>query len=386
MDGAALYDAFRTAVKDTIPKVLTEDAIEKINKFKTVCQNYLATLDNIMGSINNRESIEERIKTIGTLLHDDNNSQQTILVRTHQFEIELNTFLGRAVPITNVIVDVKRSDRGDINILSEEQAFSLYQNAYIKGQSSGGLNTSFLTNKGKSYAGQFLQQQKKKLQEDINNRVRNMREIFIQGQYRWIRSGDMDYAKQEGEEIPDIYYIINNRMQKGWGPRLGSIKTKPSSGAKYSSGGELGEAWVDFIVNKLTKNDDNVEIGHFDSQTYDPMAESYMKKFANYTGYDNVPGAFRGDIQVTGSDIQLAVKQGPSFNPAAVATFIAIAFSFLYAPVDEWLDPSVLRNQLQNYLGNKENNIKEAYKVIAALVKTDIKNQNFEFLAELKLT
>ena len=345
-----IYKQIQEALEPLLKNQLENDAKNKIQDFKKKCRDFINEIIKIAGGKSRKQQISERIGRLGALIRDQKNTQvlRDVLVASHKFETDLNTFLGRAVPITNIEMKT-----GEISILSQDQMSNMYKKARRrKGQTFRGKLTAqdIWFNKDQAsekYTNEFLEDEKRELQRDINIKTQAKAVVFHQSIRRWRKSPSMDYAQKEKNKpyIPNLYWHLPNWEDIDWSKhRIGSLN---KSG--MASGGAIGEGWVNYIVNEADEN----TIGPYIHEVYNEPLEIAIEKISQLTKeYDATPGILKGDVQVKNSQIQLAVKQGKYFNSASILGNITIAYAFLISDYSIWMAPENLKEILEQHISS----------------------------------
>lgn len=362
-------------VKSVSEEFIQQDKILGFEQFKIICKNYIDQVQKYIFDLQNRKNLIDRIFAIGSLMHEDISSVQSILVLSHAFEVALNTFLGRKIPVTWI------SNSGNIKIVEESKILSAYGSANLglSAQHGKGI-TSYVGRiegvNNKTFQKEILDPELKKLQQQLTRSSMNKKAVFQQAKRRYANSPNMSYAQnpKTSSYVQNIYW----RTQIKRGTRL-------RFSGKISNYGYIGEGYVAMVLH--TKNDElNTRIHYPSSQQappYDMAGEKYLEILSQYALQgDAIPGIIQGDVKATDDgNIQLAVKQGRNFSSASIAGNIAIAYAILYKSQNGGiLNPKNIRQQLENI---KTTNWQAIFTTLTGTLQQDIKKLNLNFLLNI---
>lgn len=375
-----LHEEIKEKLISTMQLELTKEGKQVLENFKQECRNYITGLTHFLDIIT-PSSLASRIVGLSAIIRDNGSAStiREIEVLSHNFETKLNQFLGRAVPITHVDMNIERGTAGTITILSQQEMISLYRTARKgTGLSAKLTQQSLLSHTDTKFGNQFLAEQLKKLQKEIDQHTRNLQSVFTEALRRWKKSPTMNYAKKHSNQIPNIYWYLPFKNPKikqiGWSQKIGGLKED------VASGGQFGQQWVNLVINNHNKVASNIP--QYVKNEYNSKLEEALQVFVQYQA-DSVPGILIGDIKVqSDSRISLAVKQGRGFNAASIGGNIVIAFAFLKQSDIRWLQPELLKKQLEEWLPKKLQQV-DWENIYAALIGQEIKGVQQPILIDL---
>ncbi len=300
---------------------VSEEELIAIADIKNEAKNYIKEINQIGQPLKNKNSLQQRFANLLTFMHRSDENARMMVKLSHGFEIKLNEFLGRVIPLTYV------TDTGDIKIMTEVKTGQIY-NKVVRGDK---YTTKIFNapNLIKDNPILTLSDELQQLQRQINKGVNNRRLVYSESLRRFDNK-DMDYKQRDSSLQKTIYWHINQQH----------IHYSDSIPAR----GYIGQAYVSLIVNTP---DPGYEITR--NKFYTPALETQIYKLVKEVQKaDSIAGILIGDVLVLSSNgnIQLAVKQGWIFSTASIAPNLAIAYAIL--DIDNNSIIKNLRSILQN--------------------------------------
>lgn len=381
ISGLDIYSQIKQDIANGILEPLTEDAKNKISEFKEACKTYIQEITNQLNNINNSKSLSQRIQQLRALFyHNTGNidNKVAIMQATARFQSKMNEFLDRAIPLTNV-----NYTTGKIRILDENQIFNAYSSTSFMPSSTKIINklnfSNSLYRNASSYENQFLGKELFDLQDKINIRTTNYAAVYNQTTRRYKNAQEDNYYQyynNHPEAKPSFYWRDN--------PTNLNDKTFGSNSVQRS---QLGEAWVEYIINTLEEEGNIIKSSPVAIYTYNHynfiLEQGIESIYDNLSNYDSISGALKGDVVYkNNSQIQLAIKSGPSAFSGDVKPYIGIAFSILQAPDQTLISPANLRKELEQYLG-KPSVEQGINTIIEALIGESFYGQEYNILIDL---
>ena len=236
-----------------------------------------------------KKRIVEKIKDIYSNMRINEKYTQLMLQYQHEFEISLNSFLGRTIYLVYVNND------GTLNYYDDANIGKLYAQATAN---KGRGNIS----KEKIFDANDLQENIKKLLIESAN---NKKLVYVSALERYYKTSASEQTYNYDPSKNTFYWRLNDAHHiTGY--------TRP-----FSNTGPIAEGYAEAVIN----NDEKPNISN------DDIENSLKILYENYIDKDSIGAAIKGDI-VFGSDnsIQFAVKKG-SFSTAMVGQYMRLAIN-----------------------------------------------------------
>lgn len=369
-----LADLVTQQLKQASKKEITKEQKINIEEFKNICRVYIDTIDSLISNINQRLSLMSRISLLGSLMHNDKPTLQSLVSLNVMFENALDNYLGRQNYLT--WISTAASSIGEIRIADYETQFKIfgeYSNLAESGNRAkiNGINLDTFKNV-------ILNQQIATLQQKINEQTAKRGHVFGQALYRLDKTLTSTSSNMSVDTLKKRQQNMNFVEQnKGFSSSIyWRITTdgKTLNWQRVSNRGFVGEAYLNLIL-KHPYSGETIVYRHGNGPNPPPynlqIHQEQIRLLASFIQQgDFVPGAIQGDLQLNGQNgkINLAIKQGPSFHTASMTIDIAIAYAFLKEGIaNQLLLPETINKSLQLMVKNCKNDTTNWTKVYQLL-------------------
>lgn len=241
--------------------------------------------------IQSKSSVKDSLSKFYKLMRESTVFTQEALILQHNFETQLNNFLGRTIYLAWV------DKNGHILYLDDANIGKVYANATAN-RGRGNISASKMKN--------FVDEQdlnndlQKKIQASEAKRIGVYQEAIL----RW-SSNDTEEKKSYPKSQKTFYWrLINSHFISGW--------TDP-----IQNKGIIAEGYAGAVINE----DENV--------ISENLENSLKVLYDNHIQKDSIGAAIKGDIKwKENGEIQFAVKEG-SFSTARFGQYLNLAYNIM---------------------------------------------------------
>ena len=294
----------------TIQQKVVDLSAEKVSQSEQIAFNILKQaartfinntllIDNHMKQIKKTINLQEQITATYSLMRDDENELRRLLQEQHSFQIALDQYLGRETFLSIVLPDGTPIFYDSQNIGKE-----LYTRA-TKQQGRGTIDMSAKKTAEEIDMFNFARNMDSILQEKIKKSVANRRLVYTTALERYQKNKDPNHMRYD-----------NSLNTLWWRTRVRRDYIDWSWPTHINHAGWIAEGYMEAVINEDPDIvDDNLE-----------FALKYL--YSRYIIADSIPAAIKADIQVRGTDVEIAVKEG-KFSTARIGQFFMLALSIL---------------------------------------------------------
>lgn len=282
----------KQVIKDGYQDILAEDIWEidtgDFNALQEKANLFLERvyfLSGIYGTIIKKTKLSDKIQDIYQMMKKEVQYTRDITALAHNFEISLNSFLGRTIYLTYVKQDGSLLFYGDAHIAE------LYKNV-TRNKGRGNIS------KGKMFDANDLDEN---LKRAIANSQKKRYMVYQKAIERWGEKNKNELDKRYDPSKKTFYWrLMDNHHITGW---TSPIATK----------GIIAEGYAGAVINEdVNITNSKIEIA---------LQQLWLK----HIQADSIGGLVKGDVVLkSNGDIQFAIKSG-SFSTAMLGQYINLA-------------------------------------------------------------
>lgn len=260
------------------------------NQFIVKVENMINQVRHTHQLIQNKTSIKDSLRDFYQLMRQSTQFTQEALILQHNFETQLNNFLGRKIYLGWV------NDEGHILYFDQANIGRLYANATAN---RGRGNISVSTIKNMMDVNDLTNDLQKKLQQSEKLRAH----VYNIAIARWSDNENNEIIKNYNPSKKTFYWkLFDNYHISGW--------TKP-----IQTKGDIAEGYAGAVINE-------------DPDVISSNLEYSLKiLYENHIQKDSVGAAIKGDVVWNeNGNIQFAIKEG-SFSTARFGQYLNLAYN-----------------------------------------------------------
>lgn len=283
MNKKIIKDGYQDILANDIWEIDTGD-FNALQEKARLFLNRVYFLSNIYGNIVKKTKLSDKIQDIYGMMKRELQYTRDITLLAHNFEISLNSFLGRTIYLTYVKQDGSLLFYGDANIAK------LY-NKVTRNKGRGNIS------KGKIFDANDLDEN---LKRAIYNSQQKRYLIYQKAIQRWEKNKNELNKKYNPSKNTFYWRLADNHHITGW---TSPIATK----------GIIAEGYAGAVINE-------------DSDIINSKIETSLQQlWLKHIQADSIGGLVKGDIILKNNgDIQFAIKSG-SFSTARLGQYINLA-------------------------------------------------------------
>lgn len=293
------YTNVETYVIDFVSQKVSEEERQAFLIFKAKADLFISQLIKADEKLKNlrRWKLRRQIDTVYQIMNGQQDTLIKILDAQHNFEIALDEYLGRQTFMSIVLPDGTPIFYDSEHIGSE-----------VYSQATGNKGRGNIDFTDKQFSPNldifhFASSMQQSLQEKIKISLANKKEVYTEAlnKYRKNAYDRMHYPSRSESSERTLYW------------RTSSVETHITGWSRLlPHAGVIAEGYMEAVLN----DDENVNNNNIEASI------AYM--YDKYIQLDSIPAAVKADVQVIGTNVEIAIKEG-KFSTARLGQFFMLA-------------------------------------------------------------